>query len=59
MTDCGTALQTALPYYRAWTGNDFDLAMTYIAEDIVCRAPAGRLDGAQAFREEVLRLRGP
>ncbi len=24
--------------------------MTYIAEDIVCLAPAGRLDGAEAFR---------
>jgi len=25
--------------------------MSYIADDIVCQAPAGRLDGAQAFRE--------
>lgn len=24
--------------------------MTHIAEDIVCQAPAGRLDGAAAFR---------
>ncbi len=46
-----TALQTALAYYRAWTGQDFELAMTYVAADIVCQAPAGRLDGAQAFRE--------
>lgn len=45
------ALQTALAYYRAWTSHDFELAMTYVAEDIVCQAPAGRLDGAQAFRE--------
>lgn len=44
------ALRTALAYYRAWTTHDFELAMTYIAEDIVCQAPAGRLDGAQAFR---------
>lgn len=46
-----TALQTALAYFRAWTSGDFDLAMTYVAEDIVCQAPVGRLDGAQPFRE--------
>lgn len=45
-----TALRTALAYYEAWTGHDFDTAMTFIADDIVCHAPAGRLDGAEAFR---------
>ncbi|MFB7712365.1 nuclear transport factor 2 family protein [Streptomyces sp. NPDC056105] len=45
-----SALQTALAYHRAWTGGDFEQAMTYIAEDIVCQAPAGRLEGAEAFR---------
>jgi len=51
MTDNSSpALQTALAYYRAWTSSNFDLAMTYIAADIVCQAPAGRLDGAEAFR---------
>lgn len=44
------ALRTALDYYRAWTSHDFDQAMTYVAEDIVCDAPAGRLEGADAFR---------
>jgi len=44
------ALKTALAYYRAWTSLDFERAMTFIAEDIVCHAPAGRLDGARAFR---------
>ncbi len=44
------ALQTALAYHRAWTSHDFERAMTYIADDIVCLAPAGRLDGADAFR---------
>ncbi len=48
--DPGAALQVALAYHRAWTGGDFDQAMTYIADDIVCLAPAGRLDGADAFR---------
>jgi hypothetical protein len=44
------ALGTALAYHRAWTSHDFDQAMTYIAENIVCQAPAGRIDGAEAFR---------
>lgn len=47
----GAALQTALAYHRAWTSGDFELAMTYVATDIVCQAPSGRLDGAEAFRE--------
>jgi ketosteroid isomerase-like protein len=45
-----TPLDTVLAYYKAWTSHDFDLAMTYIADDIVCHAPAGRLEGAEAFR---------
>lgn len=44
------ALDTAVAYHRAWTGHDFDRAMTYIAHDIVCDAPAGRIEGPQAFR---------
>ena len=44
------ALDTAMAYHRAWTSHDFDQAMTYIAENIVCQAPAGRIDGAEAFR---------
>jgi hypothetical protein len=45
------ALETALAYHRAWTNRDMDLAMSFIADDIVCHAPAGTLHGAQAFRE--------
>lgn len=45
-----TALRTALAYHEAWTGKDLDRAMSYIADDIVCDAPAGRLDGAEAYR---------
>ncbi len=44
------SLRTALAYYEAWTHHDFDRAMTFIADHIVCHAPAGRLDGADAFR---------
>lgn len=45
-----TAVDTAVAYHRAWTSHDFDQAMTYIDADIVCDAPAGRIEGADAFR---------
>jgi len=45
-----TPLETALAYHRAWTSGDFELAMTHVADDIVCQAPAGTLEGAEAFR---------
>ena len=44
------ALQTALAYHQAWTSHDLDRAMTYIAGDIVCDAPVGRIEGAEAYR---------
>ena len=44
------ALRVALAYYQAWTSRDLDTAMSYIADDIVCDAPAGRLQGAAAYR---------
>jgi ketosteroid isomerase-like protein len=47
----GEALDVALAYYDAWTSKDFDRALTYIADDIVCDAPAGRIEGAAAYRE--------
>lgn len=54
MTDATTpALATALAYYQAWTSHDLDSAMSYIAEDIICDAPAGRLEGAAAYRDFV------
>jgi SnoaL-like domain len=50
MTDKpGSALRTALAYHQAWTSKDLDQAMAYIAEDIVCDAPAGRIEGAGAY----------
>src|SRR6202167_3872654 len=51
MTDTTSpALRTALAYYQAWTNHDLDQAMSYVADDIVCDAPAGRLVGAEAYR---------
>jgi hypothetical protein len=45
-----TPLQVALAYFEAWTGKDLDKAMTYVADDMVCDAPAGRIEGAAAYR---------
>lgn len=45
------ALRTALAYYRAWTSHRLEEAMSYVAGDIVCDAPAGRLEGADAYRD--------
>ena len=50
MTNTSPALTTALAYFQAWTSGDFDSAMAYVADDIVCQAPAGTLEGADAFR---------
>jgi len=44
------ALDTAREYYHAWSGGDFEAAMQLVAPDIVCHAPAGQVEGAQAFR---------
>jgi ketosteroid isomerase-like protein len=44
------ALDIALAYYHAWTSHDLDHAMSYVADEIVCDAPAGRLQGAPAYR---------
>jgi hypothetical protein len=50
VTEKSPALQVALAYHQAWTEKDLERAMSYIAEDIVCYAPAGRLEGAAEYR---------
>lgn len=45
-----TPKQIALAYHRAWTSHDMDAAMEYVADDVVCDAPPGRLTGAAALR---------
>jgi ketosteroid isomerase-like protein len=49
--DPSPALQVALAYYQAWTSKDIDAAMRHLADDIVCDAPAGRIEGVQAYRQ--------
>ena len=51
MTDRpSSALQVAVAYYEAWTSKNLDEALSYVSADIVCEAPAGRIDGAEAYR---------
>ena len=44
----GTALAIRIKHR---TSKDLDRAMSHIAEDIVCEAPAGRIEGAAAYRD--------
>jgi hypothetical protein len=49
-TSDSTAVDTVLGYHRAWTSGDIDLAMRFVADDIVCHAPGGDLIGKDAYR---------
>ena len=46
----GTALQTALAYFEASADKDIDRAMSFVATDVVCDAPAGHIEGAPGYR---------
>jgi ketosteroid isomerase-like protein len=50
-TDDSPALEIARAYYQAWTGKDVEAAMGHLADDVVCDAPAGRIQGVEAYRE--------
>jgi hypothetical protein len=51
MTDSTSpALRVALAYYEAWTAKDVDGAMALLADDVVCEAPAGRIEGVDGYR---------
>lgn len=51
MTGTITSAQMVVEdYARAWTSGDVDTAMSLIADDIVCEAPAGKLEGLPAYR---------
>ena len=45
------ALAVARAYYQAWTAKDIDAALGHLADDVVCDAPAGRLQGVEAYRQ--------
>ena len=46
-----TAYDIVQNYHRAWTTGDVERAMTYVADDITCRAPGGDLEGKEVYRE--------
>jgi hypothetical protein len=43
-------LDVALAYFEAWSHHDVEGAMAYIHPEIICEAPPGRLEGADAYR---------
>jgi hypothetical protein len=45
-----TAREIADAYVRAWIGGDVEKALSYIADDVVCRTPGGEIDGLDAYR---------
>jgi ketosteroid isomerase-like protein len=44
------AVAVAQAYFQAWSAHDFESAMRFVDPDVVCLAPAGRLEGGAAFR---------
>ena len=46
-----SAQKIAEDYSRAWMSGDVDKAMSYIADDIVCEAPGGTIEGTSAYRK--------
>lgn len=46
-----SAIEIVQDYHRAWTSGDVDQAMTWVADDIICRAPGDDLTGKEAYRE--------
>lgn len=51
-----SALEIVLDYHIAWTQGDVDRAMTWVADDISCRAPGEDLTGKAAYREFLARF---
>jgi len=49
-TITGTTGAVAESYVRAWLSGDVDKAMSFVATDVVCDAPTGRIKGADAYR---------
>lgn len=49
-TTAPIGLDVALAYHRAWSTGDFEHAMSFVADDVVCDSPGGRIEGADAFR---------
>ncbi|MEV6610135.1 nuclear transport factor 2 family protein [Kutzneria sp. NPDC051319] len=47
----GAAQKIADAYVRAWTGGDAEKALSLVADDVVCEAPTGRIEGIEGYRQ--------
>ncbi len=45
-----TAYDVVKHYHEAWTTGDIETAMSYVADNIICRAPGVDLEGKPAYR---------
>ncbi|MGH3170016.1 MAG: nuclear transport factor 2 family protein [Trebonia sp.] len=50
-TTTGSAQKIAGEYVRAWLGGDVEKALSFIADDIVCQAPSGQIEGRDGYRQ--------
>lgn len=44
------ALRVALEYFEAWASKDLETALGFVADDVVCDAPVGKIEGVEAYR---------
>ncbi|SEG36875.1 Ketosteroid isomerase-related protein [Nonomuraea solani] len=44
------AQKIAEDFVRAWTGKDVDTALSLLADDVVCEAPSGTIEGVEGYR---------
>lgn len=47
----GSAQKIANEYARAWLGGDVEKALSFIADDVVCEAPNGQINGLEGYRQ--------
>jgi predicted ester cyclase len=47
----GSAQEIAGDYARAWLAGDAETALSYIADDVVCEAPSGQVQGLDGYRQ--------
>lgn len=50
-TTTDAAQKIADGYVRAWLGGDVEKALGFVADDVVCEAPSGRIEGREAYRQ--------
>ena len=47
----GATQKIADSYVRAWVGGDAETALSLVADDVVCEAPNGRIEGIEGYRQ--------